>query len=107
MGSRKRINEGMRRRESLMGNARREGASIGLRLLIVLIIGFNLFLARPRPASACICTPPASPRSALGQADAVFAGSVIAVFNPTGLPYYDKLVWRYVDFFPNTHYENF
>jgi hypothetical protein len=43
----------------------------------------------------------------LAQVDAVFAGSVVAVLDFTKLPYYDRLVWRYVEFYPNTHYENF
>jgi hypothetical protein len=43
----------------------------------------------------------------LFQADAVFAGSVVAVLDLTRLPYYDRLVWRYVEFYPSTRYENF
>jgi hypothetical protein len=78
----------------------------GLRLLLVLIVGFSSFLAQPQPVRACKCTPSSLPSSALAQADAVFSGTVVAVLNPAKLPYYDKLAWSYIDYFPNADYQN-
>lgn len=78
-----------------------------LRLWLVLVIGFSQVFLRAESAWACKCTPSPSPSSALNLADAVFAGTVVAVFNPTKLPYYDKLVWSYLKRYPGAEYQSF
>ena len=45
----------------------------------VFALGLVALFALPRPAHACLCAPSGSPTEALAEADAVFAGEVVAI----------------------------
>ena len=53
----------------------------------VFALGLVALFALPRPAHACLCAPSGSPTEALAEADAVFAGEVVAI-RPLGHPPY-------------------
>ncbi|MDE2787161.1 MAG: hypothetical protein OXL37_10910 [Chloroflexota bacterium] len=46
---------------------------------VVFALGLMALFVLPRPAHACLCAPSGSPTEALAEADAVFAGEVVAI----------------------------
>lgn len=55
--------------------------------LIAMVLGSVLFFSlRPRTVFACSCIQPDTPTAELNRSDAVFAGKVLAIDAPSGLP---------------------
>ncbi len=68
-----------------MSSPAKRGYLVGVAVALCLAIYLLAALSFPRPAHACSCASSGSPAEALAEADAVFAGEVVAV-RPLGHP---------------------
>ena len=60
----------------------KRGNLAGIAIVVAMFLCLLTMLGLPKSAHACMCGPSGAPRDAMAEADAVFAGQVVAIHEP-------------------------